>query len=101
MNDFNEALSSLLPPEIKQSFVNLQNEQANDLHKNTHDIRIDPSNNDNLLGWSLSRWSNLRVSELLPAEPAVTNISQQRPREIEDMEEFFPEFATSYQYDNF
>ena len=100
MADFNEALSSLMPPELKDSFETIQNEQAAQLNKESHEIRFEPSPAPNPVKWSLSSWSDLRLNQLFPTERETSMASQQDPVEIEEMKSLFPDFATSYQRDN-
>ena len=100
MADFNEALSSLMPPEIKDSFESIQGEQAAQLDKESHQIIFEPSPAPNPVTWTLSSWSDLRLNELFRADNEATISSQQDPVEIEEMKVLFPEFADSYQRDN-
>ena len=94
MADFDEALSALLDANLAQSFSTLQREQTSAENKEAHDIHIDPSNDDNRVTWSLSQWSNLRVSQILQPEPTEQN--NMVPAEYQEIRNIFPSFYESF-----
>ena len=94
MADFDEALSALLDANLAQSFTTLQREQTSAENKEAHDIRMDPASDENRVTWSLSQWSNLRVSQILHTEPQGAN--HMVPAEYQEIRNIFPSFYESF-----
>ena len=95
MADFDEALSALLDANLAKSFSTLQQEQTSANNMAAHDIRIDPTEDHNQVSWSLSQWSNLRVSQLV--QQPQTGIQEQGiPAEYQEIRNIFPSFYESF-----
>ena len=97
IKDFELALSKILSNESKDAFDRLDNEYADHTEFQLGEGRVQPSVEQPEVQWSLSRWSNLRLSDILnPEEGQVNNDPVlNQPAEIADLQTLFPEFYAS------
>ena len=91
------ALFRLLSDESKSTFEKLDNEFADIANVNLGEGRLQPAEDNPEVRWSLSQWSQLRLSQILPTDPNADiplNASQQ-PVEMANLQNMFPAFYAS------
>ena len=96
MTDFKNALYHLFPEPVRTTFNSLDKEQSDAMSKQPNDIRVEPSESQPGVEWSLSQWQNLRLSQLIPHQDGQDFAEAEAvPSEIREVQSIFPSFYQS------
>ena len=96
MTDFKNALYHLFPETVRTTFNSLDKEQSEAMSKQPNDIRVEPSENEVGVEWSMSQWQNLRLSQLISNQDGQDFAEADAvPTEIREVQSMFPSFYQS------
>ena len=98
LRDFEQALFRVLTLEAQELFKGLDNEFANSTSGQLDTARLEPAASQTDPKWSLSQWSNLRLTQVFDSQKEAANESfsqDKQPVEIRNLQSCFPGFYAS------